>query len=86
MILKVTSAWKHWEYLEFGTGVCGKGLHDGEIEAPEVFDECPEYNGPDRGLGDKVSRIIKKATNGRLKPCGGCAKRRHLLNKLKRND
>ena len=33
-----------------------------------------------RGLGDTVSHAIKKVTNGRIKECGGCAKRREWLN------
>jgi len=35
-----------------------------------------------RGLGDTVERIIKKVTRGKVKPCGGCKKRRELLNKM----
>ena len=33
-----------------------------------------------RGLGDTVSHAIKKVTNGRIKECGGCGKRREWLN------
>ena len=33
------------------------------------------------GLGDTVSSIIKKATGGRAKECGGCAARRAWLNR-----
>ena len=43
----------------------------------------------DKGLGDTVSRVIKKVTRGKIKECGGCQKRRDILNKVvpyKRGD
>jgi len=36
----------------------------------------------DKGLGDTVSRVIKKVTKGKIKECGGCKKRRDILNKI----
>ena len=33
-----------------------------------------------KGLGDTVSKVIKKVSGGRIKECGGCAKRRKWLN------
>jgi hypothetical protein len=36
----------------------------------------------DEGLGDTVSRVIKKATKGKIKECGGCKKRRDMLNRM----
>ena len=36
----------------------------------------------DRGLGDTVKKFIDKITRGKVKPCGGCEKRRELLNKM----
>ena len=49
--------------------------------------ECPQgkpwgYEPPSRGLGDTVERLIKKVTFGKVKPCGGCKKRRDTLNRL----
>ena len=46
---------------------------------------CPQgrpwgYVGPARGLGDKVAKIIHGLTG--IRPCGGCHKRRELLNRL----
>lgn len=35
-----------------------------------------------RGLGDTVKKVIDKITRGKVKPCGGCKKRKELLNKL----
>jgi len=35
-----------------------------------------------RGLGDTVEKVIHTVTLGRVKPCGGCKKRRDWLNKL----
>ena len=34
-----------------------------------------------RGLGDVVAKVIKIATLGKVKPCGGCQKRRDALNR-----
>ena len=33
-----------------------------------------------KGLGDTVSKVIKKVSGGRIKECGGCVKRRDWLN------
>ena len=49
--------------------------------------ECPlghpwGYEGRSRGLGDTVAKVIKAVTFGRLRPCGGCRKRRSWLNKV----
>jgi len=35
-----------------------------------------------RGLGDTVSKIIKKATFGKIEECDSCKKRKEMLNKL----
>ena len=48
---------------------------------------CPRgkawgWTGPSRGLGDTVAKVIKAVTLGRVKPCGGCGKRRAKLNRL----
>ncbi len=37
---------------------------------------------PSRGLGDTVAKAIKAVTFGKVKPCGGCAKRRDALNRI----
>ena len=33
------------------------------------------------GLGDTVSKVIKKVSGGRVKECGGCATRKARLNR-----
>ena len=38
--------------------------------------------GHDKGLGDTVSRAIKTVSKGKIEECGGCKKRRDLLNKM----
>ena len=35
-----------------------------------------------KGLGDTVSKIIKKATFGKVEECDSCKKRKEMLNKL----
>jgi len=34
-----------------------------------------------RGLGDTVSTLIKSASRGKIKECGGCKKRKEWLNR-----
>lgn len=44
-----------------------------------------EGNGPAAaalGWGDRLAVSIKRATRGRLQPCGGCRKRQSWLNRL----
>jgi hypothetical protein len=36
----------------------------------------------DIGFGDTVSRAIKTVTRGKIKECGGCKKRRDILNRM----
>ena len=36
--------------------------------------------GNDKGIGDTVERTINKVSGGRVKPCGGCKKRKAFLN------
>ena len=38
------------------------------------------YQPPSKGLGDTVKKIIDTVTFGKVKPCGGCKKRRKWLN------
>ena len=40
-----------------------------------------EYN-KSQGLGDTVSKMIKKVSGGRVKECAPCAKRREKLNRM----
>tara|TARA_R100000008_G_C3427971_1_gene88164 strand:- start:133 stop:279 length:147 start_codon:yes stop_codon:yes gene_type:complete len=35
-----------------------------------------------KGLGDTVSKIIKKATFGKVEECDSCKRRKEMLNKL----
>ena len=37
---------------------------------------------PKETLGDKAERLIDGLTGGRLKKCGGCARRKAMLDKL----
>jgi hypothetical protein len=42
---------------------------------------CAEYDGPARGLGDLVHSAIHTVSRGKIKPCGGCKKRRNNWNR-----
>jgi len=35
-----------------------------------------------KGLGDTVSKAIKKMTGGKIEECDSCKKRKEMLNKL----
>ena len=63
---------------------CRIGMVDG-VPTDEQCGECMGYTGPDRGMGDKIARLVKatridkvveKVTRG---DCG-CGKRRKKLN------
>ncbi len=41
---------------------------------------CDQYDGPDRGLGDTIKRVISKLTAGLITPCNACKKRQRQLN------
>jgi hypothetical protein len=52
---------------------------------PRVCAACPLYDGPPRGLGDRVHTVIEATGVGTvvrtvLGNCGGCAHRRQALN------
>jgi hypothetical protein len=34
-----------------------------------------------KGLGDTVSSVIRSVSGGKIKECGGCKKRKDMLNK-----
>ena len=46
-----------------------------------LFDELNKKFG-DKGLGDTVARTIDKVSGGYVKPCGGCSKRKKVLNDM----
>jgi len=65
-------------------GICVKGLFNYEPSKDDCL-SCDQYKGSSRGLGDDVTKVIKKIGLDKLvskkkKPCG-CAKRRKALNK-----
>lgn len=63
-----------------GDGKCGKGVFLLDQPVPiYVCNRCSRYEGPVRGLGDMVARVTKAIG---IAPCGGCQKRRELLNKV----
>ena len=35
-----------------------------------------------KGLGDTLSKVIKKATFGKVQECDSCKKRKEMMNKL----
>ena len=63
---------------------------------PETHDELVEMakkewerRSKQKGFGDTVSKYIKKFSNGKIKECEPCKKRREKLNKMfpyKNND
>ena len=78
----IVSKCKHWNIIVPTLGTCGKGHFLGKTVTTNVCDTCNDYEGEDRGIGDKVHKVIKKVTGGKFKGCGGCGKRRAKLNDL----
>ena len=63
---------------------CMLGLFNGKPTNDDCL-SCSEYEGGSRGLGDDITRVVKKTKLDKLvkkgkKPCG-CGKRRQALNK-----
>jgi hypothetical protein len=62
-------------------GCCDLGRYGGRPSFGVCL-QCEAYDGPARGAGDTVAKFIKATTFGKVKPCGGCKKRRRKLNEL----
>lgn len=65
-------------------GVCSHpeaSRRTGSRPSPGVCRVCPDYAGPDRGLGDTVHRIaVATGIVEAVGTCAGCARRRASLN------
>ena len=73
---------KHWRDCGVvGGGCCAKDAYD-RPSFGTCLQLCQAYEGPDRGAGDTVARVIKAATLGRVTPCKKCGKRRQKLNRV----
>ena len=79
---------KNQASCEFFVGgkYCMRGLFNAKPSVDDCL-SCDKYNGVSRGLGDVVTKLLKKTRLDKLakkknkrKPCG-CAKRRKALNK-----
>lgn len=71
---------KHWSDVgQPRYGRCGIGLHGG-LPSAGVCRVCQEREPIEsEGLGDTIAKATKSVG---IKPCGGCKKRRELLNRL----
>ena len=79
---KPNSTCSHWSDCGvLGGGCCAIGNYGGKPSAG-LCARCPDYDGPARGAGDVIADTIKRVTKSKVKPCGGCQKRRAALNKL----
>ena len=66
------------KHLDSGECQANPGLHPSALLCLRY---CSEYDGPPRGVGDRVHTVITRATLGKLKPCGGCEGRRQRWNR-----
>lgn len=83
---------EHWTDCGVNSGGCCKISKFGDRPSHGVCLSICKLNIPDderfkhtkksRGLGDTVKKIIDTVTFRKVKPCGGCKKRREALNKL----
>ena len=63
---------------ETGETVCALSICDKD-DVDLCCPTCDMYDGPSRGVGD----VVKRATSAvGIKPCGGCQKRREMLNRM----
>jgi len=66
----------HWQDCDInGGGCCAIDAY----ERPSFgvcLRVCDQYDGPVRGRGDVIHKLIKSAMLGVVKPCGGCKERR----------
>lgn len=70
---------KHWQDCGVtGGGCCGIGAYTRPSNG--VCFQCPKYDGPARGFGDTVAKVVKAVTLGTVKPCGGCLQRQAQFN------
>ena len=70
----------HWSHCGIiGGGCCSIGEYD-RPSFGVCLQICTAYDGPSRGAGDLLGKVIKTATLGKVKPCDGCNKRRMSLN------
>ena len=58
------------------SGRCDLGLFGGRPSFGVCLRVCDQYDGPARGRGDLLHKLIKTATLGLAKPCNGCKERR----------
>lgn len=73
---------KHWESCGLTDGGCCKISAYTNPSNGICLNICNQYDGPDRGLGDTVGRVIQTITAGKVKPCNACKKRQQKLNQL----
>jgi hypothetical protein len=77
----VTIPCKHWR--DCGKphgGDCAIGAYRGPSFGV-CLKACEQYDGPARGVGDLVHSAIHTVSRGKIKPCGGCKKRRNNWNR-----
>jgi hypothetical protein len=71
----------HWSDCDItGGGCCSSGAYR-RPSFGVCLQICEQYDGPARGKGDLVYKAIHMATRGKVKPCGGCKKRRRDWNR-----
>lgn len=58
------------------SGACGLGLHPGRVSPGTCF-RCPQYDGPSRGVGDTVAKMLDSVG---VRKCGKCRERQAKLN------
>jgi hypothetical protein len=66
-------------------GVCLKGLYGGRPSPGICLAHCIEYDGPSRGNGDRVDKVLRAITLGGSKivkrKCKKCQKRQRRMNR-----
>ena len=55
-----------------GGSCCDLGLYGGRPSHGVCLRVCDQYDGPARGRGDVLHKLIKTVTLGTVTPCKGC--------------
>lgn len=76
----------HWRFIGSArrglcTNVAAIADHGERPETSTCIGACMHYDGPARGLGDRVHAAVQVATGGIVgRGCAGCRRRRRALN------
>ena len=70
----------HWRACGYIDGGCCAAGHYNGPSYGVCLQVCTHYDGPARGRGDLLKKLIGAVTLGTVQPCGGCQERQKAMN------